>query len=452
MTPQETSTDTLFSFRGITVTWFAAVQWLGFMFANTVVIPLSIGAAFHLSSAAISGDMARSFFITGAACMLQGLIGHGLPLMEGQSGLWWGLILSLANIGLSSGTPLPVVGGSMEMGMVIGGIVIIICGLLGLHRVLNRLFTPIVMAVLLLLLASQLVDIFFRGMLGIRSNGQLNPHVAGLALAVALLVAILTIFGRGLLSNFSILIGIALGWAAYALLMGAGAAAVAPHFVDMRQTYAWGAPAWNLGILVATIVTALINTTNTIATLRASEPLFGSKVTAWQFRRSFVLTGVFTAISGPLALVPYAPYTSSIGFLRTTRLLTRAPYLLAAGLFMVMGLIPALTGFFSTLPISIGDAVLIIAYFQLFGSALQNIEGMTFSFRTIFRIAAPTLIGLAILSTPASTFASLPGFAEAICANGMLVGILLAIVLENVVPWRRLDERAPKANADATSR
>ena len=421
---------------GIAITAFAGVQWLGFMFANTVVIPLSIGAAFHLSDAAVSGDMARSFIVTGIACLLQVLFGHKLPLMEGQSGLWWGLILSLANIGVSSGIPLATVGGSMESGMVLGGLAIVLLGVFGLYKVLNRLFTPIVMAVLLMLLASQLVDIFFRGMLGIDATGHLTPSVASLAIAVSILVAVLTIAGRGLLSNFSILIGIALGWFAYHLFIHAASPVVRPNLQDVTQTFAWGRPAWNAGIVMATVMTALINTTNTIATLRASEPLFNSAVTSAQFRRSFLFTGMFTFVSGPLSIVPYAPYTSSIGFLRTTRLLNLAPFIVGAGLFTLLGLIPQLAGFFSRLPISIGDAVLVIAYFQLFGSALHNLQGLTFDFRTVFRIAGPVLIGLAILSMPATVFQSLPGFAQGICANGMLVGILLSVLLENLVPWK----------------
>lgn len=425
------------SARGIVVTAFAGVQWLGFMFANTVVIPLSIGAAFHLSDAAISGAMARSFIVTGLACLLQVMIGHRLPLMEGQSGLWWGLILSLANIGVSAGASARMVGGSIETGIMLGGLTIVLSGVFGFYKVLNRLFTPIVMAVLLLLLASQLVDIFFRGMLGIDSNGHLTPSVAGLAICVSILVAVLTIAGRGLLSNFSILIGIASGWLAYHLFVHAASPIVEPSLQDVTETFIWGAPAWNTGIVTATVVTALINTTNTIATLRASEPVFETTVSSSQFKRSFILTGIYTFVSGPLSLVPYAPYTSSIGFLRTTRLFKRAPFIVGALLFTLLGLVPQLAGFFSRLPISIGDAVLVIAYFQLFGSALQNLEGLQFDFRTVFRIAGPTLIGLAILSTPATVFQSLPGFAQGICANGMLVGILLSILLENIVPWTR---------------
>lgn len=423
--------------RNSFVTLFAGLQWLSFMFANTVVIPLSIGAAYHLTAEQISGSMSRSFLLTGAACLLQVLFGHGLPLMEGQSGFWWGITLSLSTIGTASGMPLSEVGGSLAVGMIGGGVLISILGLFGLHKLLNRLFTPIVMAVLLILLAAQLIDIFLRGMLGISATGQVNLGVAGLSLAVAVLVGVLTVAGRGLISNFAILIGLVLGWISYVLLFGSGTSHVIPSFREVASPFVWGPPAWNVGIIVAAVMTALINTTNTVATLRAAEPLFGLRVHSNQYRRSFVWTGIYTALSGLFSVVAYAPYTSSIGFLRTTRILRKAPFIVAAAMFMLLGLAPTLASFFATLPMSIGDSVLFIAYLQLFGSALQNIEGTRFTYRTIFRIAVPTLTGLAIQSIPSHAFATLPGSARAIVGNGMLVGILLAILLENTIPWHK---------------
>ena len=426
------------------VTLFAGLQWLSFMFANTVVIPLSIGAAYHLSPEQISGTMSRSFILTGLACLIQVLLGHGLPLMEGQSGFWWSVMLGLATMGMASGMPLAEVGGSLAVGMIVGGALISVLGMFGLHKILNRLFTPIVMAVLLILLAAQLIDIFMQGMLGITEDGKVQPGIAGLSLVIALLVGVLTITGRGLISNFSILIGLALGWIVFVLLFGNPAHHVVPGWREVSQTFVLGKPSWNIGIVIAAVLTALINTTNTIATLRAAEPLFNVKVKANQYRRSFVWTGIYTVLSGLFSVAAYAPYTSSIGFLRTTRLLNKAPFIVGSALFVILGLVPSLAGFFSTLPMSVGDSVLFIAYLQLFGSALHNIEGTRFNFKTIFRIALPTLTGLAIQTMPSQVFSTLPGFVRAILGNGMLVGIMLAVILENTVRWSRFEEDSQK--------
>ena len=313
-----------------------------------------------------------------------------------------------------------------------------IAGAFGLHRWLNRLFTPIVMAVLLLLLAAQLIDIFFEGMMGLNQGHLIQPKVALLSILLVLLVAFLTIGVRGVISNFSILIGLAVGWVLYVVWIGGQSAAALPQWSEITRLFVWGKPAYQAGILIACVITALINTTNTIATLRAAEPVFNQSVSDSAYRRSLVLSGFYTVISGPLALVAYAPYTSSIGFLKTTRILHRAPYMLGAAMFVVLGSVPHLSALFATLPVSVGDSVLFVAYLQLFGSALQNIKGMEFDFRTIFRLALPVLAGLAVLATPKQAFSSLPAVAQSILGNGMLVGILLATIMEALIPWNRL--------------
>lgn len=420
--------------RAHSVVVLAGLQWLGFLFANTVVIPLSVGAAFHLSGEALAGSVARAFILTGAACLLQAFAGHRLPLMEGQSGIWWGAILSFIATLTESHVALPLVGGAIAVGLVVTGIVISVLGLLGVHRFLNRIFSPMVMAVLLLLLTVQLIDVFFRGMFGMAGGGVLDLKLGALSVAVAILVGVLTVAGRGGLSNFSILIGLVVGWLLYALVFGAEPVH-SPSFAAMGQLFAWGPARWQPSILGAVLLIGLINITNTIASLRAAQALLGHPVTDAQYRRSFVVTGLVTALAGPLSVVPYAPYTSSIGFLRTTRIVDRAPFVLGAALFTAAGLVPALAGFFATLPVAMGDAVLCIAYLQLFGSGLQAIEGVRFNFRTIFRLALPLCIGLAVQDLPPSALMSLPGFAQVILGNGLLVGILLALILENSVRW-----------------
>jgi len=415
----------------------AGFQWLGFMFANTVVIPLSIGMAFHLTQQQVAGDMARSFIVTGLACLLQVFFGHRLPLMEGQSGLWWGIILTMTTVSESTGLSLASVGGSLAVGMILGGIAVVLCGLMGLHRLLNRLFTPVVMAVLLLLLSAQLIDIFLRGMLGVVGGGAIHLGVAAISILVTLSVGALTLWGKGLTGNFSILIGIVGGWILFDVTQQPHVSVVVPSVQSMAAMFVWGRPQYNLGIVITGILAALLNTTNTMATLRAAEDVFERAVRDAQFRRSFSITGLFTMVAGVFSLVPYAPYTSSIGFLRTTRLYSRISFMVGASLFLIMGMVPALAGLLSTMPVSVGDAVLFIAYLQLFGSALGNLEGIHFTYKSIFRIAIPVLTGLALLAMPGSAFSSLPGVVKAIASNGMLVGILLAIILENTIRWQR---------------
>lgn len=125
--------------------WISGLQWLFFIFTNTVVIPITVGAAFGLPQESIASILQLSFIVTGIACMVQALFGHKRALMEGQSGLWWGVILTLTSIAVAQDMPLAVLGGSLAIGVILSGVITIIIGLTGLGPVIAKLFKPAVM-------------------------------------------------------------------------------------------------------------------------------------------------------------------------------------------------------------------------------------------------------------------------------------------------------------------
>ncbi|MER2089182.1 MAG: uracil/xanthine transporter [Sporosarcina sp.] len=414
---------------GTSVILLAGFQWLFFMFANTVVIPISIGGAFQLDSIEIVSAIQRSFIFTGVACLLQGIIGHRLALMEGQSGLWWGVILSLAATASTMNIELTTIGGSIAVGIIISGILVTALGVLGIGEVLKKWFTPIVMFVFLLLLANQLITIFLKGMIGLNTGDSIDVKVACFSLTLAALTILIHVKGKGLISSLNLLIGMTIGWVGAALLFPAEATETITK-IPILTWFPWGPPAFEWGIVITVVITGLLNTTNTIATLKGAEDVFEKVTTPKQYRASFVLTGLLSTTSGTLGLVPYAPYASSLGFLQSTGIRERAPFFVGSALFILLGMIPPLSAFFSTIPHSVGNTVLFVAYIQLFRSAIRNIEGLTFEPKTVYRIALPALLGLSIMSLPSTVFITIPEIVRPILSNGMLMGILTALFTE----------------------
>src|SRR5699024_1443965 len=102
-------------------------------FANIVIIPLTIGEAFHLSQDKVVATLQYSFVITGIACLFQAFFGHRRAIMEGQSGLWWGIILTLVTTSAAQGISLQELGSSLAVGIFISSIITIIIGFSGLH-------------------------------------------------------------------------------------------------------------------------------------------------------------------------------------------------------------------------------------------------------------------------------------------------------------------------------
>jgi len=414
----------------MSVTLLAGFQWLFFMFANTVVIPISVGSAFQLESVEIVSAIQRSFIFTGLACLLQGLFGHRLALMEGQSGLWWGVILSLTATASTMNLELTTVGGSIAIGIMISGVIIALLGMLGIGEVLKKWFTPVVMFVFLLLLANQLITIFLKGMIGLNTGDSIDVKVAGFSLLLATLTILIHVLGKGIISSLNLLIGMTVGWIGAVILFPVEATETI-YTTPFLTWFPWGSPTtFEWGIVITVIIAGLLNTTNTIATLKGAEDVFEKETTPKQYRASFLLTGLLSTASGVLGLVPYAPYASSLGFLQSTGIRDRAPFFVGSALFILLGMIPALSAFFSTIPQSVGNTVLFVAYMQLFRSAIRNIEGLTFEPKTVYRIAIPALLGLSIMSLPPTVFTTIPQLVRPILSNGMLMGILTALFME----------------------
>ena len=268
------------------VTLLAGFQWLFFMFANTVVIPISVGSAFQLESIEIVSAIQRSFIFTGAACLLQGLIGHRLALMEGQSGLWWGVILSLAATASTMNLELTTIGGSIAVGVIISGILVAVFGILGyggsvkkvVYTYRNVCFSSV---------TSQSAHYYFlKGMIGLNTSDSIDVKVACFSFTLAALTILIHVKGKGIISSLNLLIGMTVGWIGAALYF---------QWRQQRQLkqplsllgFLGGNPTFEWGIVITVVITGLLNTTNTIATLKGAEDIFEKETTPKQYRSSF---------------------------------------------------------------------------------------------------------------------------------------------------------------------
>lgn len=416
----------------------AGVQWFLFMFANIVVIPIGVGAAYQLQQDEIVSLLQLSFIVTGLACLAQVLFGHGRPIMEGQSGLWWGIFLTLVVTTSAQDMPLHVLGGSLALGVILSGLLTVIIGLTGLGAVFGKLFKPGVMGVFMMLLGLTLMSIFFKGMFGIpfglaADDVVLQIPTGLLALAIVVFVIIFSIKAPVKWRSYALLIGIVVGWICYVLIFGSAKAHESTNATI--KLFPLGALTWDTGVVLTALLAGLLNISNTYGALLGTDELLGHKTSANTYRKTFTVTGIVNTVSGFFGLVPYAPYVSSIGFLQQTAIYRKSPFIIGSILFVFIGIIKPIGAFFSLLPLSIGSAVLFVAYAQFFQSALQFFKSLRLNAVNMYRVAIPFFVGAIIMMLPSSYFTSIPSFIQPFLSNGLLVGILLAIVLENVVNW-----------------
>ncbi|MCG7345682.1 uracil/xanthine transporter [Sporosarcina sp. ACRSL] len=419
--------------------WISGLQWLFFIFTNIVVIPITVGAAFELSPGTIVNMLQLSFIVTGLACIIQAFFGHKRAIMEGQSGLWWGVILTLVSTAVAQGMPLDILGGSLTVGIIIVAILTFLIGVTGIGPRIAKLFTPAVMGVFMFLFGCQLIGIFLKGMLGIPFGNQaadasIDVGVSLLSIVIAIIVIVISVKAPSSIRRYGLLIGIIGGWIIYAIIFKPESAVSEATSFGL-ELFPLGKPAWDMGIIITTVIAGLLNAANTFGALKGTEDMYNVKTTKSEYRASFTITGVFTLIAGIFGLVPNSPYVSSIGFLSQTGIIKRIPFVLGGFMFLVMGLIPPVGHFFSQLPLSIGSAALFVSYLLLLNSSLNFFKEVKFNTVNVYRSAVPLFVGVVIMTLPATYFVTIPSIVRPVLSSGLLVGIILALLLENLFDW-----------------
>lgn len=420
-----------------------------------MVIPITVGTAFELSPGTIVNMLQLSFIVTGLACIIQAFFGHKRAIMEGQSGLWWGVILTLVSTAVAQGMPLSVLGGSLTVGIIITSIITLLIGVTGMGPRIAKLFNPAVMGVFMFLFGCQLIGIFLKGMLGIpfgnqTDGAQIDVAISLLSIVIATIVIIISVKAPSSVRRYGLLIGIIGGWIAYALIFKPESAVSEATSFGL-ELFPLGKPAWDVGIIITTVIAGLLNTANTFGALKGTESMYQVETTKSEYRASFTITGIFTLIAGFFGLVPNSPYVSSIGFLSQTGIIKRIPFVLGGFMFLVMGLIPPVGAFFSQLPLSVGSAALFVSYLLLLNSSLNFFKQVEFNTINIYRSAIPLFVGVVIMTIPASYFITIPSVIRPVLSSGLLVGIILALLLENLFDWDSYGKEEKEKKDDMVS-
>ncbi|HGG0583880.1 MULTISPECIES: purine/pyrimidine permease [Bacillus] len=412
------------------------LQWFIFLLANSIALPIVVGGLFHLTTEEIFYLMQRTFFVVGISSFLQGWLGHRLPIADGPAGSWVGVftVLAYATAGQDQlHSTLQI----LELGMIISGVILIGLGVTGFIGRILFLFTPLVTGTFLLLLCLQLSGVFLKGMLGITATiSQIDGFTAMIAFSIFLFVIILSNFGQGFVKSYAVLIGLISGWVIFLIAGKVTIPSQVTHFVQLPQIFAWGLPKWNTGMAVSSFVMVCILVSNTVAAIIAINQATIQKGTIEQkqLKDGTWVGGISHIISSVFSTVGVVPLPATAGFIRLTKQKYIRSFLLACMLLVVMSLFPSIIRYLASLPSAVASAVLMASFVQLIGIGFNNIKQVPMSERNVTILGVAVLFGSGVMFLPSGVLQSLPSVMQYIFGNGLFVGTVVSILLEQI--WR----------------
>jgi xanthine/uracil permease len=428
------------------VLFLSTFQWLIFTLANVVTVPIVLGHAFGLQAHEIALYANRTFFVCGVIGILQVMLGHRYAIIEGPAGMWWGVFTVLIQMTQDRGGSLFDLQQDLEFGLLIAGLLYIGLAVFKLLDVIRHWFTPIVTGTFLVLLALQLSRSLMNGMLGIGYQGHQSivPTITVMSLALVCLMMGLMTRGKGMVKSLAILITLLIGWILY-ILMG---------YVSLQDdpaipTFAvptllpWGKPTFHLGIVLTSILTALILLSNIISSIQAFAGVVNEQALKQTYDKGTMMSGVGSLLAGLFGTVGCVPLAVAAGFVSLTGIASRLPFLLASIAVAVLGLFPKVGQLVATLPAPVGYAALFTVFGQLLGFGLLDIKKLALNQRDLFVISIPLMAGVGIFFVPGQAWLSLPPLLGYILGNGLIVGVVLVLVLEHIIFRKKPDKDLP---------
>ncbi|MFB3162915.1 purine/pyrimidine permease [Neobacillus sp. 179-J 1A1 HS] len=419
--------------------YLSVFQWFIYLLANSIALPIVIGNVFQLSVAEISDLMQRTFFIVGLSSFIQGKFGHKYPIVDGPAGSWVSIFVIFASIGTQQGLTLEETLRTLEWGLIVAGLLLLLLGITKWVQHFLFLFSPIVTGTFLFILATQLSAVFLKGMvLKDSDTGHIDVVSFILAIFTFFFIILLSSKAKGWLKNYAILLGILAGWVVF-LISGKGNQSVSilsTDIIKLPEIFPWGLPIITGSVLVTAILFTFLLISNTFAAITAAEEEIPNN--KGQFRDRLNLgtciggvSHLFSAVFSTIAVVPL-PATS--GFVRLTKQYRIIPFLFACGIMVMISLFPSVVGLLASLPLPVASAALLATLIEMFGIAIRSLTKQPLNDRNITIIGTALLFGIGIMFVPDDIFNGLPYSIQHIGKNGLLIGTLLAILFEQL--WK----------------
>lgn len=411
------------------------------MYAGTVAVPLILGSALHLTPSQVVALISADLFTSGLATLLQTLgwwrFGARLPLIQGCSFVF---VAPMILIGSNYGIP------TMYGAVICCGLFMIVAG--PVYSRMLRFFPPVVIGSVIIVIGLTLIPVA-GGWLGggdAKAADFGNFRNLGLGLSTIAMVVLVQRFGRGMIGNLSVLLGLA-GGTALAAAMGMarfGQVGVTPWFAVARPLL-FGRPHFALLPSVVMSVATLVVMTETTGNCLAIGEITGRKIGQGTLSAAFRADGLSTMVGGVFNSFPYNAYSQNVGLLSLSGMKSRFAVAAAGGILVTLGFLPKLAAVIAGVPRPVLGGASLVMFGMTAMAGIEELGRVRFKGTNNALVVAISLaVGVLPIATP-GLFAQAPEEARLFLNSGIFLAAATAVML-NVV-FNGIGESASKDEA-----
>lgn len=370
----------------------------------------------------------KVFALMGGATIIQALWGHRMPIVVGPAAvLLVGIITALASQGEAVNT------NKIYTAIMVGGAAITLIALTGALRHLQRIFTPRIVVVILMLIAITLgptiKNLIFPATEVERHGFGLWFTILGVP-AIALAANKLKGVLKSLVIPISLLVGCVIYYSIY------GGFGITPYSSEMAGGVLLPKIEFDGSMIIAFIFCYITLLINDVGSIQSLGSMLGTTDSDKRCRRGVTITGLLNVTAGALGIIGPVNFSMSPGVIASSSCASRYA-IIPAGLALILcAFSPALISIFSAIPNTVIGVILL----YLMGTQLAASFVMMSSTESGNTFDNALIIGLPIMAAMlfgAIPMDVIPALVRPLVGNGFAMGVIIVILLEHIILRKR---------------
>ena len=413
------------------------------MFASNItpaiIVSLAAGVAFGSEAQIYLIQMAMLF--AGVATLFQtvgfGPVGARLPIMQGTSFAFVGVLVATAKIIMDGGGTTKEAMAVVLTSCIVAGILHFILGSFIKH--IRWLFPPLVTGLVILSIGLYLIPVAIKYAAG-GAGPEMGKESWGsmqhwsVALSVVIVALACKFYSRGFISNAAVLIGIIAGYLlAYALdMVSFGKVASASYFSGLSfMPYGFS---FNIGVIFVVTLIALVSAIETVGDTSATTKAgAGRDATDEEISGATYADGLGSAVAGLFGGLPNTSFSQNVGIVGMTGVMSRHVVTIGAIILVVCGLIPKVGAIIASMPFPVLGGGVIVMFGMVAAAGLNVLSEVKLNRRNMAIIAVSLAFGLGLNLVP-DAVRYLPDTLRVLAISAVAPTALVAIVLNLILP------------------
>lgn len=395
------------------------------MYAGSILVPIMIAGALGYSARELTYLISTDIFMCGVATFLQLKLtkhtGVGLPVVLGCA---FQSVAPLSIIGAQQGS------GAMFGALIASGIYVILVA--GIFSKIARFFPPIVTGSVITVIGLSLVGVAMGNM----GDNVKEPTAQSMMLSLLTIVIILLVqkFTKGFVKSISILIGLVAGTLVSAMMgLVDTTPVVEASWIHVPTPFYFGMPTFEITSIVMMCIIATVSMVESTGVYLALSDLTNDQLYEKRLRNGYRSEGIAVFLGGLFNTFPYTGFSQNVGLVQISGIKTRRPIYYAAGILVVIGLLPKFGAMAQMIPSPVLGGAMLVLFGMVALQGMQMLNRVDFQKNEYNFIIAAVSISAGLGFNGTNLFASLPETAQMFLTNGIVIATLTSVVLNLVL-------------------